>query len=133
LVYLVDDDEAVRDSLRLLLDLNGFAVKDYSSVADFWQAFERPDRGCLVLDQHLPVQSGLDFLASADGRALGIPVIMLTGHGDDTLRARARCAGVAAFLDKPVDVAKLIAEIGRALDSASPAPAPSVDVLAKHG
>jgi two-component system response regulator FixJ len=117
-VHIVDDDDAVRESLMMLLEVNGFEVRDYASTADFAAKVGGQDRGCVILDQHLPVTSGLDFLASDEGRALGIPVIMVTGRGDDALRANAMRAGVVAFLDKPVDANSLITEIVRALEAA---------------
>jgi FixJ family two-component response regulator len=68
-----------------------------------------------VLDQHLPVTSGLDFLESQAGRQLGIPVILITGRGDDGLKSRARDMGVLAYLDKPVTDQSLLAAISRAI------------------
>jgi two-component system response regulator FixJ len=117
-VFIVDDDDAVRDSLKLLLEIHGLAVEDFGSTEDFARGFRRPPCGCLVLDQHLPVTSGLDFLASPAGRELGIPVILVTGRGDDGLRARAREMGVLAYLDKPVADEALLAAIGRAVGGA---------------
>jgi two-component system response regulator FixJ len=114
-IFLVDDDEAVRDSLKLLLELHGLDVEDYGSTGEFADGYHRPARGCLVLDQHLPVMSGLDFLASPAGRALGIPVILVTGRGDEAIKTRAEQLGVAAYFDKPVAEDRLIATIDRLL------------------
>lgn len=115
-VYIVDDDEAVRDSLKLLLEIDGLTVEDYESTEEFARHFTRPRRGCIVLDQHLPITSGLDFLTSPAGRGLGLPVILITGRGDESLKARAREAGVAAYLDKPVSDEALLVAIRRAVD-----------------
>jgi two-component system response regulator FixJ len=117
-VFVVDDDDAVRDSLKLLLELHGLAVEDYGSTAEFAACYRPPARGCLILDQHLPVTTGLDFLATAAGRSLGVPVILITGRGDESLRARAMKAGIAAFMDKPVAEPLLIAAVERLIASA---------------
>jgi two-component system, LuxR family, response regulator FixJ len=81
-VFVVDDDEAVRDSLRVLLEVHDIEVEEYGSTSDFARNYRRPPRGCLILDQHLPVQSGVDFLNTPAGRGLGIPVILITGRGE---------------------------------------------------
>lgn len=112
-IFIVDDDQAVRDSLKLLLELNTFAVEDYASTADFARSYQRPPRGCLVLDQHLPATTGLDFLKSEAGKQLGIPVILITGQGNPMLERRAREAGVADYLEKPIDKGVLITTIRR--------------------
>ena len=118
IIYVVDDDEAVRDSLKLLLESHGMAVEDYRSTDEFAQGYERGRNGCLILDHHLPGTSGLNFLAAQDGALAGLPVIMITGPGDPAIRARARQLGVRAFLDKPVTVEPLLATIRQALEQA---------------
>ena len=116
-IFIVDDDEAVRDSLKLLLESHGCQVRDYSTTRDFYRAFERGDRQCLVLDYHLPDQTGLDFLESDDGAKLGLPVIVVTGGGDDDLRERAIRAGANAYFDKPLNDTELVATILDLLDA----------------
>ncbi len=110
-VFVVDDDAAVRDSLSTLLGAYGLAVEAFDSVAAFRSA--RPnDRGaCLILDQHMPVVTGLEFLASPDGKRLRMPVILVTAHNDKEIRAQAAEAGVFAFLPKPVDIDALMAAV----------------------
>lgn len=114
-VYIVDDDEPVRDSLKLLLEIHGFAVRDYASTEAFAGDAERLDGGCVLLDQQMPRTSGLEFLAAHSPDELGVPVILLTAHGDDKMRARALQLGVHAFLDKPVATDQLLAEVANAL------------------
>lgn len=114
-VFIVDDDEAVRDSLQILLELHGHATEIYESTDDFVRHYRRPRRGCLILDQHLPMTTGLDFMASAAGQTLGIPVLLLTGHGDAQLKNRALDVGVAAYLDKPASEQALLTAIDRLL------------------
>ncbi len=115
-IFIVDDDEAVRDSLKLLLESYGMDVEDYGSTADFAHHYRPGGGGCLILDQHLPGSTGLDFLASREGAVLGLPVILLTGRADAALRARAAQLGVAAFLEKPVADGVLLSTIRQALD-----------------
>jgi two-component system, LuxR family, response regulator FixJ len=114
-IFVVDDDDAVRDSLKLLLESYGMTVEDYSSTAEFARSYRRREHQCLILDQHLPGSTGLDFLSSVDGARADLPVILVTGRGDRALRARAERLGVSAYLEKPVSDGVLIAEIERAL------------------
>jgi FixJ family two-component response regulator len=114
-IYLVDDDDAVRDSLSFLLESHGFDVSAFASVAEFEDAYRPNDKACLILDHHLPGVSGLEFLASPEGAALRIPVIVITGGADPSISARARALGVAAFLEKPVTETPLLAAIENAL------------------
>lgn len=94
MIFIVDDDDAVRDSLRLLLEAHGMTVQDFDSTADFTEAYRPHPRACLILDLHLPVMGGLDFLASRGKEGLELPVIMVTGRGDDASRARIGAGGV---------------------------------------
>jgi two-component system response regulator FixJ len=79
-VFVVDDDEAVRDSIKVLLEGHGFEVEDFASTATFTKGYRKPSRGCLILDQHLPLMTGIDFVRSAAGRELGIPVILMSSE-----------------------------------------------------
>jgi two-component system response regulator FixJ len=115
-VFVVDDDAAVRDSLKILLEIHGMSVQDFGSTEEFAENYRPHSRECLVLDQHLPMVSGLDFLSSPRGAQLDLPVILITGRGDDAIRARAQQLGVAAYLDKPVNDSQLLAAIRHALD-----------------
>jgi two-component system response regulator FixJ len=119
-IFIVDDDEAVRDSLKLLLESYGMEVKDFGSTADFARAYHKRPDACLILDQHLPGSTGLDFLSSSEGAKLDLPVILLTGRADAALRARATQIGVSDFLEKPVRDDVLICAIRRALDGHKP-------------
>ena len=123
-IFIVDDDEAVRDSLKLLLESHGCRVRDYGSTRDFFREYRKEERQCLVLDHHLPGETGIAFLESGDGAnlRLRLPVILVTGGGDPTLRARATAAGAVAYFDKPIDDSELVRTILRLLDDASSAP-----------
>ena len=112
-IFVVDDDDAVRDSIRVLLEVHGFEVEDYGSTGEFARHYRKPPRGCLILDQHLPAVTGVEFLTTTAGRSLGIPVILITGRGDPAIEQRAREAGVAEYLQKPVTERLLLATVER--------------------
>jgi two-component system, LuxR family, response regulator FixJ len=113
-IFVVDDDEAVRDAIKALLEMHGLDVADFGSTTEFMRGYAKPAQGCLILDQHLPQRSGLDFLASAEGRKLGIPVILITGQGDENIKRRAEQAG-AAYLEKPLRRKNLIDTLERVI------------------
>ncbi|HXP76499.1 MAG TPA: response regulator [Stellaceae bacterium] len=117
LIYIVDDDDAVRDSLRLLLEAHGMSVEGFGSTADFATAYRQHPRACLILDLHLPVMGGLDFLASRAKDGLGLPVIIVTGRADEATRERAFELGAVAYLEKPVDDRDLLSAIDGAIDA----------------
>ena len=108
LIYIVDDDDAVRDSLRLLLETYGMTVEDFGSTAEFSAAERQHPRACLILDLHLPVMGGLEYLASRPKDAARLPVIVVTGRSDEASKARALELGAVDFLEKPVDLLPLI-------------------------
>jgi FixJ family two-component response regulator len=110
-IFVVDDDEAVRDSITALLDAHGFRVEDFASIAEFVRGYRKLPRCCLILDHGMQPVTGLDFLESGEGRKLGIPVILITGQADTTIEQRAQNAGVAAFLEKPLPLKTLIDHI----------------------
>jgi FixJ family two-component response regulator len=111
-IFVVDDDEAVRHAIKGLLETQGLDVEDFGSTAEFVLGYRKPSQGCLILDQHLPQTSGLEFLASREGRDLGIPVILITGQGDLNIARRAQQAG-AEYLEKPIRRQKLIETVER--------------------
>lgn len=113
-VYVVDDDDAVRDSLRILLESHGLTVEDFGSAPDFARGYRQRAHECLLLDHNLPGINGLDFLASPDGAVLRLPVILMTGGFDRAIRERAEAAGVSAFLQKPIASSALLAAIRQA-------------------
>src|SRR5262250_3609228 len=116
LVYVVDDDESVREALGSLIRSATLRVQTFPSAQEFL-AFPRPDvPSCLVLDVQLPGLSGLDLqreLAKAD---VQIPIIFLTGHGDIPMSVRAMKAGALEFLTKPFDDEDLLEAIHQAID-----------------
>ena len=100
-VYVVDDDEAVRDSLSLLLESNGYAVKSFVSAPEFLETAGSLPAGCLVVDIRMPEMDGLELQQQLIERCLGFPLIVITGHGDVPLAVRAMKAGAIDFIEKP--------------------------------
>ena len=107
-VYVVDDDGAVRDALSLLLATVGLASRAFASTDAFERELDREAIGCLLLDQRMPGESGLQFLERLPASGIDLPVVMLTGHGDLAACRRAFRHGALEFLAKPVDEAELI-------------------------
>lgn len=115
LVHVVDDDEAVRDLLGLLLEAAGFAVRTYGSATAFLAAASDQTAGCLVTDVRMPELDGLGLQRRLNARGLRLPVIVMTGHGDVPIAVEALKAGAADFLEKPFDDEQLLAAVRNAL------------------
>ena len=115
-VYLVDDDEAVRRALVLLLNTVGVGVKAFSGPESFLAALERLPPGCLVLDIRMPVISGLKLQEHLLALGIDWPVVVISGHGDIEACRRAFRNGAVDFLSKPVDEQDLIDAIQKAQD-----------------
>ena len=103
LIHLVDDDEAVRNSLALLIGTVGLRVQSWADPQAFLAGFDRESIGAIVLDVRMPGISGLTVLDTLVAQGVDQPVIMLTGHGTVEMCRRAFKAGAAEFLEKPVD------------------------------
>ena len=115
MIAIVDDDDAVRDSLKALLESLGFEVKDFNSAREFLAERKVDASGCLLLDLHMPVMSGIDLLEHMRDNGPQLPTIVITGRSDGFLKERALRSGARAFIDKPVADDVLIAAIDRAL------------------
>jgi FixJ family two-component response regulator len=103
LIHLIDDDEAVRASLALLMGTVGLRVQTWADPQEFMRSFDRQGVGAIVLDVRMPGTSGLTVLDALIDQGVDQPVIMLTGHGTVELCRRAFKAGATEFLEKPVD------------------------------
>ena len=103
LIHLVDDDDAVRAGLALLIGTVGLRVSSWASADAFLAGFDRDSVGAIVLDVRMPGVSGLSVLETLKEQGVDQPVIMLTGHGTVDLCRRAFKSGAAEFLEKPVD------------------------------
>lgn len=115
-VYVVDDDQAVRDSLRWLIESIGHQVNTYGNAQAFLDDYD-PDRpGCIVLDVRMPGMSGLDLQDRLRERGIQIPIIVITGHGDVPMAVRAMKSGALDFVEKPFSDQVLLERIQQALD-----------------
>jgi two-component system response regulator FixJ len=116
LVAVVDDEEAVREAVKRLLRAADVTVESFASAEEFLQSGQLNNTGCLVADIRMPGLSGLDLLAELNRQHLSIPTILITAHGDESLRLQAMRAGAVKFLSKPVDSAILLASVQAALE-----------------
>src|SRR5579872_6677817 len=114
-VFVVDDDEGVRNSLRFLLKSVGLATRALPSAAEFLEVYKPSQPGCLVLDVRMPGMSGLELQQQLNLRGAVIPVIFITGHGDIPMAVEAMQQGAFDFLQKPFRDQDLIERIHRAL------------------
>ena len=116
-VFIVEDDAAVRDSLGLLLGLQGFRTQSFSCAEDFRRIYQPSWAGCLLLDVRMPGMNGLELQESLRRQGLALPVIIMTAHGDITTVRSALKSGAVDFLEKPVDPTALLAAVRTALDA----------------
>jgi two-component system, LuxR family, response regulator FixJ len=100
-VYIVDDDEAVRDSLSVLLESKAYAVRSFVSAPKFLAAAPSLPAGCLIVDIRMPEMDGLELQQRLVERGLDFPLIVITGHGEVPLAVRAMKAGAVDFIEKP--------------------------------
>jgi len=115
-VFVVDDDEGVRNSLRFLLKSVGLQAQALASASEFLDTYQPSQRGCLVLDVRMPGMSGLELQQQLNLRGAVIPVIFITGHGDVPMAVEAMQQGAFDFLQKPFRDQDLIDRIQRALE-----------------
>ena len=114
-VHVIDDDDAVRASLRLLLESHGLVVVDYACAEAFLSdgAFDQP--GCIVSDIQMPGLSGLELQDTLEHRGIHLPIIMLTGHADVSSAVRSLKAGAMDFIEKPFAPQQLIDQVHAAI------------------
>lgn len=115
-VFIVDDDEGVRDALSLLITTTGHNVETYGSAHAFLDQYHASRPGCLILDMRLPDLGGLEVLDQLAGRHSPLPVIILTGHGDVPAAVHAMKVGAMDFIEKPFDSEQLLARIDQAIE-----------------
>ena len=115
-VFVVDDDDAVRTSLRLLLKSVGLPVETYASAQEFLDAFDAERAGCLVLDIRMPGMSGLELQQKLNELNAIVPIVFITGHGDVPMAVEAMQHGAVDFIQKPFRDQDLIDRINQALE-----------------
>ncbi|MBV8402355.1 MAG: response regulator [Acetobacteraceae bacterium] len=135
-VYIVDDDEAVRDSLSVLLESKAYTVGSFGSAPEFLAAASSLPFGCLIVDIRMPEMDGLELQQRLIERTLNFPMIVITGHGDVPLAVRAMKAGAVDFIEKPFTAEAILdglqAAFGRleASNEKDPAAVSAVEKLA---
>ena len=112
LVHLVEDDVAVRRSVSFMLKTMGFRVRTYETGGAFLKSATDLEHGCILLDIRMPGMDGLEVQQALQREGIGLPVVIMTGHGDITLAIEAMKAGAVDFLEKPLEKEALV----RALD-----------------
>jgi two-component system response regulator FixJ len=115
MISTLDGDDAVRDSLRLLLECAGLEAREFASCQELLDAVRGSDGDCLILDLHMPEMSGIELLEEMRRRGEILPVILITGRLDATLGERAHAAGALAVVEKPYTAAEIINPVREAL------------------
>ena len=119
-VYVIDDDDAMRDSLDFLLDSAGFQVALFESAHNFLGTLSSIEFGCVVSDVRMPGINGIELLKRVKASTSLLPVVIMTGHGDVPLAVEAMKLGAADFVEKPFEDDRLIGIIDAALRQAEP-------------
>jgi two-component system response regulator FixJ len=115
LVHVIDDDEAVRDSLAALLTASDLDVRTYPSATAFLEKLEEAEAGCVVTDVRMPAMSGLDLLKRLDGRLKQFPTVVLTGEADVPMAVEALKTGACDFIEKPFEPETMLSAVRTAL------------------
>jgi RNA polymerase sigma factor (sigma-70 family) len=115
-VFVVDDDRAMRDSLRWLIESIGMRVLAYESATDFLREYDPERPGCLILDVRMPGMSGLELHERLKRYEMTVPVIFITGHGDVPMAVRAMKAGAVDFISKPFHDQTLLDRVQQAVE-----------------
>jgi two-component system response regulator FixJ len=111
IVYLVDDEFAVRDSLTLLIESAGFTIQSFACALEFLDSYDPERPGCLVLDVRMPAMSGLELQKELSERSICLPIIFISGHAEVADSAKAFRAGAIDFLEKPFENSVLLERI----------------------
>ena len=114
-VCVVDDDEAVRDSTQMLLDVYGFKARTYPGAREFLAEFDAARTGCLILDIHMPEMTGVELLSLLRTRGIHTPAIVVSGQNDPVLGEILTRSGALAILNKPVNEDELMRLVEQAL------------------
>jgi len=114
-VYVIDDDEAVRASLRFLVESDVHRVETFASAQAFLNRSLEDDVGCIISDVRMPGMSGLELQDALNARGVALPLIIITGHGDVEMAVRAMKSGAFDFVEKPFDERELLAVVDRAI------------------
>lgn len=121
MIYVIDDDDAMRDSLNFLLDSSGYSVTLFDDAQRFMEALPGLAFGCVVSDVRMPGIDGIELLKRMKAQHSPFPILIMTGHGDVPLAVEAMKLGAVDFLEKPFEHDRLIAMIETAIRQAEPA------------
>ncbi len=127
LVHVVDDDEAMRESLEFLLEAAGFSVRLYDSAKPFLDTLGNAPFGCVLTDIKMPGIDGIELLRRIKRSGKALPVVVMTGHGDVPLAVEAMKIGAHDFVEKPFDDDALVKSLRSALESREAKPQEAVD------
>jgi FixJ family two-component response regulator len=116
LIAIIDDDEAMQDSLRDLLEAAGLAARSFGSAEEFLKSDLHCTAACLIVDIRMPKMSGLELQAKLKEEECNLPIIFITAHGDARMRIQAMRRGAVEFLAKPFDHQLLLKRVRSALD-----------------
>jgi len=114
-VFVVDDDDAVRTGLEALLSVKGFAVRGFASAEALLEGLPDDAAGCILADVRMPGMSGLELQRELILRGVGLPVVIITGHGDIPMAVAAIKAGAVDFIEKPFDAPIILGAVEEAL------------------
>ncbi|MDR3516921.1 MAG: response regulator FixJ [Azospirillaceae bacterium] len=129
-VFVVDDDDAVRDSLAVLLESAGYRVEAFSAAADFLQSDAPRRPGCLIVDVRMPGMDGLALQRHLNAQASPLALIVMTGHADVALAVQVMKAGAVDFVEKPFDSDALLASLDDAMARVAHARRPAPEAAA---
>jgi FixJ family two-component response regulator len=115
IVYIVDDDPDMRDSLRWLMKTVGLRARTFASASEFLRDFTSNGPGCVILDVRMPGTSGLDLFEELVARGEGLPVIFITAYADVPMAVRAMKSGAVEFVEKPFNRQRLLDKVQRAI------------------
>jgi two-component system, LuxR family, response regulator FixJ len=130
MVFVIDDDQGIRQLLDAALDSAGFTTATYASGRAFLEVEPRLTSGCILLDVRMPEMDGLEVLQELNKRGTRLPVILMSGYADTAIAVQAMKAGAADLIEKPVDIGRLLATIDYALSSKSSIPLSEISAAA---
>ncbi len=114
-VFVIDDQDAVRQALGEMLTVFGFSVQTFASADDFLKGLDPRASGCVVADVRMPGMDGIELTRELAGRGMALPVILISGHADVPMAVAGIKAGAEDFIEKPIDDTHLVAAINRGL------------------
>jgi two-component system response regulator FixJ len=132
IIYVIDDDDAVRQSIEFLLKTVGIAVRGFESAAAFLDVLPEINSGCVVTDVRMPGMTGIELLQHTREVRPDLPVIVITGHGDVPLAVEAMKLGAADFIEKPFDDDQLITSVRGALNQGADSAKRKAEVADVH-